>query len=322
MRAVQLTTTGGPEVLRLVDVADPVPGTGEVLLNVHTAGVTFADTLMRQGTFPGPLELPAILGREVVGTVAEHGDGVHEPPLGARVAARIPSGGYAERVAVGIERTVRLPDAVGDAQALGVLGSGLVAQGVVEAGRVSRGDHVLVTAAAGGIGSIAVQLAVLRGGRVIGLASTPAKRQLIGSLSAAAAFDSPADWEPQTRAATDGRGVDVMLDSVGGPALATGLRLLATHGRHVLYGFASGALGQIDQMQLSAIMHGNLSLIGYTLDTSDETATRNRTNDLLRLVAEGALHIPTTGSYPLADAADAHQALTERRTTGKVVLTV
>lgn len=322
MRAVQIAETGGPQVLKAIEVPDPVPTTGQVLLNVVTAGVTFADTLIRAGSFPAPLVLPAILGREVVGTVAGHGEGVDDPPIGARVAAMIPSGGYAERVAVRTERVVRVPDGVGDAQALGVVGSGLIAHGVVAAGRISRDDVVLVAAAGGAVGSLAVQLAARGGGRVIGLASTQAKRELILSLGAAAAFDSTDDWESQLSAETRGRGVDVVLDSVGGPVLAAGLRLLATYGRHVLYGFASGALGTVDAAQLGAILRGNLSLTGFNLDPSDEAAVHERIAELMALVVDGLLHVPTSDGYPLTDAPEAHRALTERRTAGKVVLIV
>jgi NADPH2:quinone reductase len=322
MRAVQLTVTGGPEVLALVEVPDPVPGPGQVLIEVHAAGVTFADTMMRAGSFPAPLRLPAILGREVIGTVAAHGPDVHQPAIGSRVAARVPAGGYAERVAVRTERTVTVPDGVGDAQALGVLGSGLTALGVVDAGRVSDGEEVLITAAAGAIGSLAVQLAARRGARVIGLASTPAKRELILSLGAGAAFDSTADWESQLHSACDGRGIDVVLDSVAGPVLGAGMRLLAARGRHVLYGFAGGTLGSLETGQLGALMQRNLSLTGFTVDLSDEVAVQERIAELLSLVVHGDLHVPASDEYRLADAAEAHRSLAERRTSGKVMLRV
>jgi len=322
MRAVQISVTGGPEVLTVVDVPDPAAASGQVLITVQAAGVSFADTLMRAGSFPAPLELPAILGREVVGTIAAHGRGVHEPPIGTRVAATVPSGGYAERVAVAADRIVRVPDEVGDAQALAVVSSGQTAQGVVEAGRVSRGDVVVVTAAAGAVGSLAVQLAARRGGRVFGLASSPDKRELVLSLGASAAFDSAADWEPNVRTATEGQGVDVMLDSVGGNVLAAGLRLLAPHGRHVLYGFAGGTPGQLEESQLGALLQRNLSLRGFTVDLGDDAATGEHVAELLDLVVDGALQVATTGGYALAAADEAHRALAERKTSGKVVLTV
>ncbi len=290
-------------------------------MDVSSAGVTFADTLIRSGAFPAPLRLPAVLGREVVGTISEHGAGVTQPRLGARVVVRLQSGGYAERVAVDAVRTIPVPDMIDDGSALGVLGSGITALGVVEAGRIEPGDRVLVTAAAGSIGALVVQLAVQRGARVIGLAGNAAKRELIPTLGAATALDSTGDWPSRIRHITDDHGVDVVLDSVGGPVLAAALRLLADHGRHVLYGFASGDLGTIDQTQLGSLLQRNLTLRGFTVQPTDNDAAE-QVSALLGQLAEGQLHVPITDGYPLTEAARAHHDLAERRTVGKVVLTV
>jgi NADPH2:quinone reductase len=321
MRAIVLDSTGGPEVLRAADLAEPVPAPGQVLVDVSSAGVTYADTLMRSGAFPAPLRLPAVLGREVVGTVTEHGEGVTQPRLGTRVVARLKSGGYAERVAVDAVRTIPVPDLIDDGSALGVLGSGITALGVVEAGRIEPGDRVLVTAAAGSIGALVVQFAVQRGARVIGLAGNAAKRELITSLGAATALDSTGDWPGWIRRVTDDHGVDVVLDSVGGPVLAAGLRLLADHGRHVLYGFAAGDLGVIDQAQLGSLLQRNLTLRGFTVQPTDNGAA-DQVSTLLGRLADGRLQVPITDGYPLVEAARAHRDLAERRTVGKVVLTV
>ena len=213
-----------------------------------------------------------------------------------------------------------MPDGVDDGQALGVLGSGITALGVVEAGMIEPGDRALVTAAAGSIGSLVVQLALHRGARVIGLASTAEKRTLITSLGATA-LDSTGDWADRIGDVTDDHGVDVVLDSVGGPVLAAGLRLLADHGRHVLYGFAAGDLGSLDQAQLGTLLQRNLTLRGFTVQPTDAGAA-DQVSALLAQVADGRLRVPITDGYSLAEAAQAHRDLAERRTTGKVVLTV
>lgn len=305
-----------------MDLPEPVPQQGEVLLAVSAVAVTFADTLMRAGTFPAPLDLPAVLGRQVVGAVVKHGPGVSAPPMGARVVGAAPGGGYAELVTVPAATAVQMPEGLGEGPALGVAGAGLTALGVVEAARIVHGDVVVVTAAAGGVGSLAVQLAVGRGARVVGLASTAAKRELVTGLGADTALDSTGDWGASAQVLAGQRGINAVLDSVGGAVLDAGLRLLAPGGRHVLYGFAGGHLGALAPAQLGALLERNLTLTGYALDTSDPADVQERTADLLALAASGRLQVPLHDGYHLEDAARAHQAITSRQTSGTVVLSV
>lgn len=324
MRAVQLDRPGGPEALTVTDLPSPKPGPGEVLLATEAAGVTFADTLIRAGAFGDPDGYPTVLGREVAGRVVDRGPGVDEPADGTRVAAMVNSGGYAERVTAPVGSLVALGETVTPDEALAALGSGLTAQGILEAAPVRAGDRVLVTAAAGGVGSLAVQLARIRGATVVGLASTDAKRDLVRQLGAADAVDSSSpDWVDAALAAAGGA-IDVVLDSVGGPVLGAAPRLLAPHGRHVLYGFASGDLGQLGGAQLGALVGGNHALIGFNLaghlDTDPPVSQRLR--GLVEMIADRSLRVVTTGGFSLDDVAAAHRAVGERETAGKVVLSI
>lgn len=322
MRAIRIDAVGGPGVLTEVELPDPVPASGELLVRVAAVGVSFADTLIRAGSFPAPLQLPAVLGREAVGTVCGHGPGVAGPPVGTRVACRLPvGGGYAQLVTVPTARAISVPDQVSDAQAVAVIGAGVTAQGVVEAAGIRPDDLVVVLAAAGSTGVLVTQLVRRRGARVIGLAGTAAKRELVSSLGAEWVFGSSGDWVAQVREATGGEGVDVVLDSVGGPALESGLRLLADDGRLLLYGFASGSFGRLDHDQLGALAAGNRQLRGFTVRVDDATAAEQIT-ELLRQVGQGRLVVPVTERHGLTELRRAHADLQDRRTSGKVVITV
>lgn len=286
MRAVRIHEYGGPEVLRLDDVERPQPGPGEALVQVEVAGVNFADTGMRAGFFHGAARFPATLGFDVGGTVAGVGEDVDASWVGRRVVAEL-QGGYAEYAVAPADALIAVPDEVDLADAVAVPIQGLTALGALrDGGRLAAGETVMVTGAAGGVGSLALQFArVLGAGRVIALAGAEDKRALARELGADAVIDYRADdWEDQVRAAA-GRGqapppmpgaadhdmsgppgvADVSLDGVAGAVTGGLLRLAVPRtGRVVTLGGASGRPPQIEPFELN---RRNLTLTGFSLPT-------------------------------------------------------
>jgi NADPH2:quinone reductase len=316
MRAIQIEEFGGPEVMQLVELADPVPADGEVVVDVTLAGVNYADTHQTEDSYLAAQTLPMIPGGEVAGTVG-----------GRRVAAILPgTGAYAEKVAVPERNLVDLPDDVTDAQALALLVQGLTAWHLLRTcTHLADGESVVVHAAAGGVGTLAVQLARRWGaGRVIGVASTPEKRQLAIDLGADVAVDgaSPALTD-ELIAANGGHRVDVVLEMTGGLVTDRSLSALAPFGRLAFYGMASRT--PPSPVQLPALMGRSRAVIGFWLAhcfTDAPGMIAAPLQQLLALVASGDLQPITGPSYALVDAPQAHTDLRARRTTGKVTLDV
>ena len=298
-------------MLRYRDVPDPQPGEGEVLLEVAKAGINFADTHATRNDYLAEQELPLIPGAEVSGRTED----------GRRFAAILANGGYAERVAVPEGLLVEVPDAVDDDQAAALLLQGLTAMALVrDCARIEPGDVVVIEAAAGGTGSLSVQLAKRAGARVIGLASSEEKRALVERLGADVALDSrSADLRDAILTANDGRRVDAVLHMSGGDAFDAELSALAPLGRMVVFGIASREQRQIST---ATLLRGSKSVIGFWLvhllmrrDLVGEMIA-----ELLEAVAGGELDVTVGEVYPLAEAARAHQDLIARRTTGKLLL--
>ncbi len=317
MRAIQVTEFGGPEVLQLVELPDPVPGPGEVVLEVTGVGVNYADTHQTENSYLSTQELPFVPGAEVVGLT----------PEGRRVCGFVARGGaYAERAVVQQAAVFDVPEQVGDAAALSLLVQGLTAYHLLRtSARLSAGESVVVHAAAGGVGSLAVQLAKQWGaGRVIGVASTPQKRELAQSLGADATVDAgAADLNAALREANGGRKVDVVLEMVGGRTFDESLRALAPFGRLVTFGMASREPAA--PIAPASLMAGSKAVIGFWLVDAMRPATiatmvAKPLRELVGMVAQGTL-VPLPGqTYPLDQARRAHEDLVARRTTGKVVL--
>jgi NADPH:quinone reductase len=311
MRAVQISEFGGPEVLQIVELPDPVPAAGEVLIDVARAGMNFADTHQRQDDYLAKAELPLIPGAEVSGRTGD----------GRRVAAILNRGGYAERVAVPESALVRIPDEVSDDQAAALLLQGLTAWALLRiSARLQARETVVIEAAAGGTGSLAVQLAKAAGARVIGLASTPAKRELVGRLGADAVVDSRA--AEMTEALLDANGgepVDVVLQMSGGKAFELQMEALAPFGRMISFGIASREPNLIKSQRL---MRSSRSVVGFwivhLLQRPD--LLRQGIEELLGAVASGKLEVVIGGVYRLSDVAQAQIELAERRTQGKLLL--
>jgi NADPH:quinone reductase len=310
MRAIQVQRFGGPEVLELVELPDPEPGPGEVLIEVRKAGVNYADTHQREDDYLAPQQLPLVPGSEVAGRRADTGE---------RVVALCGTGGYAELATAPEALVFPLPDGVEDGAALALLVQGLTAWHLLRtSARVQEGETVVVVAAAGGVGSLLVQLAAPFGaGRTIGLASTEEKRELARSLGADEVVDAAPDGlADRLREANGGRKVDVVLEMAGGEVFEQCLRALAPFGRLVAYGNASR---QPNTAQVGALMARSQAIVGFWLVHALRDAATPMA-DLLGRVERGELRPVTSSAYPLADAAQAHIDLAGRRTTGKVLL--
>lgn len=316
MRGIQVTRFGGPEVLAETVIDDPVAADGQLLVAVSAAGVNYADASRIAGAYSPAVELPFVPGSEVVGRTAD----------GRRVIGlTFAGGGFAEKALIPADDAVDVPDAVTDEQALALLVQGLTAWHLLRgSARLQAGESVVVNAAAGGVGSLAIQLAREFGaGRVIAAASTSDKRQLALDLCADAAVDSdPTGYAERVQQANGGHGVDVVLDANGGPAITAGLEALAQFGRLVSFGDATHEGRPLIDPGLLA--ERNLSVSGFWLRPALTLplAYREPLVELLSLTAQGRLR-PVTGSrYKLAQAGQAFADLTARRTTGKVVLLV
>jgi NADPH2:quinone reductase len=312
MRAVQVSEFGGPEVLEIVEVPEPDPGEGEALVRIARAGINFADTHQRRDEYLAKAELPFIPGGEIAGTTQD----------GRRVAALLTGGGYAEAVAVPEAALVPVPDGVADDQAAAILLQGLTARTMLRvSARLEPGESVVVGAAGGGTGTLAVQLAKRFGaGRVIALASSEEKRELALRLGADAAVDNRAeDLKEQIIEANGGERVDVVLEMAGGATFDACLSALAPFGRLVTFGIASGDSNTVNTRKL---MGTSRAVVGFWLmhlfTRPDEL--RAGIEELLSAVAAGDLEVVIGGVYPLADVARAHEDLQGRGTSGKLLL--
>ncbi len=311
MRAIRIEEFGGPEVMELVELPDPEPGDGEVVVEVARVGVNFADTHATRDDYLAKQTLPLVPGGEISGTT----------PDGRRVAALLATGGYASHVVVPEAHLIPLPDGVSDDQAAAILLQGLTAHALVHrCARLEEGETVVVEAAAGGTGTLAVQLAKRAGARVIALASSEDKRELTLRLGADAAVDSRADdLGAAILEANDGNEVDAVLQMSGGAAFDQELRILAPFGRMVAFGIASR---EQNEVQTGHLMRHSRAVIGFWLmhliPRRKETAAM--IGDLLGAVAAGELEVVVSGVYPLSEARGAHEALAARTTTGKLLL--
>jgi NADPH2:quinone reductase len=314
VRCIQIRRFGGPEVLEVADVPEPSPAPGRQVYEVTAAGVNYADTHQTEDSYLAPQTLPLVPGAEFAGIGAD----------GRRVVGLLGGGGYAERVLAADVMTWPIPDGVDDGAALSVVLQGVTAWHALRTcAHLAAGETVVVHAAAGGVGTVAVQLAKAWGaGRVIALASSAEKRELALSLGADEAVDPAVDdLTAALRAANGGRRVDVVLEMTGGAAFDASLRALAPFGRLVTYGQASRETpASIDPTNLMA---HSTAVIGFWLAHGFRDPARWLTpgiTELLAMLADGRLTAVVGGTYALGDVADAHRALRDRSSTGKLVL--
>lgn len=316
MRAIQVEEFGGPEVLQLVELPDPEVPEGAMLIEVEAAGVNYADTHQAENSYLAPAELPLVPGAEVVGTT----------PDGRRVVALLAGGGYAEKAVAFPQMAWDVPDGVSASAALSAVLQGATAWHLLKtSAKMAEGESVVVHAAGGGVGTIAVQLAKRWGaGNVIAAASTDEKRAQALELGADVAIDSRVEtadeMNDRLREANGGQKVDVILDMVGGPTTDGGLKALAPFGRHVVYGMA-GRVPPKD-VSIGMLMGTSRAVVGFWLVhcMTKPGMMDAAMNDLLALIASGELKAVEGGSYALADARAAHEAIRGRGTTGKLVL--
>ncbi|HEV7359769.1 MAG TPA: quinone oxidoreductase [Mycobacterium sp.] len=323
MHAIEVSETGGPEVLRYVDISEPKPGHGELLIKAEAIGVNFIDTYFRSGQYPR--EVPFVLGSEVCGTVAVLGEGAGDRfSVGDRVASAAASGAYAEFSTAPAHLTAKVPDGVSSEVAAAVLLKGLTAHYLLKSVYpVQAGDAVLVHAGAGGVGLILTQWAHLLGARVITTVSTSEKAQLSKKAGADEVLSYPddaAEFGQRIRELTKGVGVAAVYDGVGATTFDASLASLAVRGTLALFGAASGPVPPVDPQRLNAA--GSVFLtrptLAHFMRTSQEFSWRSE--ELFDAVGGGTISIEVGGRYPLAEAARAHQDLQGRKTAGSIVL--
>lgn len=313
MRAVQITEFGGPEVLTLTELPDPVPGDGQLLVDVHTAGVNYADTHQVEDSYLSKTELPLIPGTEVVGVTSD----------GRRVSAFTGTGGYAEKVVVPTQTAFDLPDHVDDTAGVAMLVQGLTAYHLVSTCTgIRAGDTVAIHAAAGGVGSLLVQLAKRAGAAwVVGTASTDEKRALAEDLGCDATVDSRTDrMKAALEDACKGK-PDVVIDMVGGTTTDQSLAALAPLGRYAFYGMASRQ--EPSPVHLGALMQRSKTVSGFWLMDCfrrPQEMIAAPLQELYTMVASGDLHVEGGSRYALSDVRQCHEDLRGRRTSGKVTL--
>ncbi|MCD7439413.1 NADPH:quinone oxidoreductase family protein [Streptomyces lincolnensis] len=326
MLAVPIDAYGGPDVLRPRELPTPVPGPGEVLVAAEAVGVGFAQTQMRADAFPAPMwhpTLPLLLGGDVVGTVAALGPGTTGVRVGDRVGAFLMEGAYADHMVARADTLVPVPAGLDAAEATVLPGAGPIAVGVLATAGLRPGESVLVHAAAGGIGHLVVQLARAAGaGRILAAASTPAKREFAAGLGADAVIDpTRPDWPDTVREETGGRGVDVILDSIGGATLLAGVGALAPAGRLVFYGSAGGGtdIPRVSVMDLIALK----AVTGFSLSAwraARPHQYRDGIAELTRRLRDGTLRPAVHARLPLDQAAAGHRLIEDRLHQGRVVL--
>jgi NADPH2:quinone reductase len=322
MKAVRIHEFGGLDVLNWEDSPDPEPRPHQVLIKVDAAGVNYADIMRRQGNYPGP-DIPATLGLEAAGTITELGSDVTDGRLavGQKVMAMGPQG-QAEYVAVNANFVFPYPDAIDPVQAGGMPITFLTSYHLLKSrGAMRPGDTVLVQAGASGVGTVAIQLAKEWGARVIATASTSDKLELCRSLGADITINyTEVDFEDEVKSITDGRGVALVLECVGGPVLEQSVRCVASYGRLVSYGNASGQPANLSAADITAL---NRTVVGFSMGRSPIGSLDHQgaMNDLVPLITGGKLKLIVDQIIPMSDAGKAHQHLAARGTRGKVILT-
>jgi NADPH2:quinone reductase len=320
MKAIQIKQTGGPEVMELADLPVPQPKANEAVVRIAAAGVNFIDVYNREGRYKAPL--PLVLGQEAAGVVSAVGADVDDVAVGDRVAYSSVLGSYAEYAAVPADRLVKIPSGVSEREAAAAMLQGMTAHYLLhDAYPLKKGETALIHAAAGGTGSLLVQMAHNIGARVIATVSTDEKAALArGAGADEIILYTQADFESETKRITGGKGVDVVYDSVGRTTFEKGLNVLRPRGMMALFGGSSGAVAPIDPIVLT--QKGSLFLtrpsLGNYISTSEEL--QRRAGAVFDMIRDGKLKLRIEHTYPLAEAQRAHRDLEARRTTGKLLL--
>jgi NADPH2:quinone reductase len=319
IHAIQISETGGPDVLRYTEIDAPEAGPGQVAVQVTAAGVNFIDIYHRQGVYP--LTLPRVLGLEGAGRVIAVGEGVSDLRVGDRVAWLDVAGSYAEAAVGSAGKFIPVPDEVADEQAAAVTLQGLTAQVLAtDVYRIEPGDNVLIHAGAGGVGLLLTQIAKLKGARVVTTVSTEDKAALSRAAGADEVLVGYDDFPTKVRDFTGGTGVDVAYDGVGAATFDGSLESIRRRGMMVLFGGASGQVPPFDIQRLNQL--GSLKLTRPTVYhfVAERDEMLGRAADVFGWIAAGKLDVRIVGRYPLAEAGRAQEDLAARKTTGKLVL--
>jgi NADPH2:quinone reductase len=311
MKAIQITAFGGPESMHLVDLAEPVPGPGQEVIEVTSIGINYADTHQTENSYLSPQKLPLVPGIEVVGIAN-----------GRRVLAPVDSGGYAQKAIAHSAAMIEIPDGVSDEQALCMLVQGSTAWHILKTvGHLQKGESVVIHAAAGGVGTIAIQLAKLWGAKVIAVASSESKRALAKSLGADFVLDADQDkLKDAILEANGGKPVNLVLEMVGGKTFDVSLDVLAPFGRLVTFGMASRTAPT--PIHPGVLMGGSKTITGFWLAHcfGKKELLNDVITELFSLVIEGKLKPVIGATFGLSQATAAHQAMLARETTGKITL--
>ena len=312
MKAIYITEFGGPEVMKYLDLPEPVPAGSQVVLDVTAIGINYADTHQTENSYLSTQKLPLIPGMDVVGKM----------PDGSRVLALATTGGYCQKTLVNPKTVIPLPDKVSDGQALAMMVQGSTAHMILKKmGQIKAGESVVIHAGAGGVGSVAIQLAKLWGAFVIAVTSSDEKKKLCMQLGADVVVDAgEADLAQALIKANNGKGVDLILEMVGGTTFDQSLDALSTFGRIVFYGMASRKPPK--SLQPGALMPKSQSVIGFWLVNAlaDKELMAEVFMDLFGMIISGKLKPVIGSTYPLSKAADAHRDMLARKTVGKIVL--
>ena len=311
MKAIQITAFGGPEVMNLLELPDPIAGADEVLLDVTAIGINYADTHQTENSYLSPQTLPMIPGIEVVGTNG-----------GKRFLATVSSGGYAQKAVAHKSSLIAIPDTVTDQQALCMLVQGTTAWHLLKTmGHIEKGQSVVVHAAAGGVGTIAIQLAKMWGAKVIAVTSSSSKGELAKSLGADVLVDANVEELGKAiREANGGRGVNLVLEMVGGKTFDQSLLALATFGKLITFGMASRTAPT--PVHPGALMHGSKTISGFWLANcfGKKELLNDVIEELFQLISDGKLKPVIGATFPLSQAADAHKSMLARESVGKIAL--
>lgn len=312
MKAIQITEFGGPEVMKYVDLPEPTPSGSQVLLDVTAIGINYADTHQTENSYLSQQSLPLIPGMEVVGKL----------PDGSRVLALANTGGYCQKTLVNPRTAIPLPDAVSDGQALAMMVQGTTAYLILKKmANIQPGESVVVHAGAGGVGTIAIQLAKLWGGFVIAVTSSDEKKKLCKELGADAVVDAN---EPDLKAAlvsaNGNKPVDIFLEMVGGKTFDQSMEALAPFGRMIFYGMASRTAPSV--VHPGALMPKSQTISGFWLVNalSKREMMAEVFMDLFTMIMTGKLKPIVGATYPLSQAQQAHRDMLARKTVGKIVL--
>ena len=312
MKAIQITKFGGPDVLEFVDIADPIPSETDELIDVSCIGINYADTHQTENSYLSKQELPLIPGLEVVG----------KTQTGRRVLAGATTGGYAQKALAPKAMCIDIPDSVSDEQAIAMLVQGTTAWHILKTmAHVQPGETVVIQAAAGGVGSLAIQLAKMWGAKVIAVTSTDAKNELAKSLGADAVVDAnSSDLAGAMLAANGGKRVNIVLEMVGGKTFDASLEVLAPFGRLITYGMASRTAPT--PIHPGLLMAGTKTVAGFWLSHcfGKKELMGDVLSELFALIVAKKLHPVIGATYGLSEAKKAHEAMLARQTTGKVTL--